>query len=397
MSFRGIENNIDNHNSDSDSDSGSQSLGTRDKNRSRSPLSFINLIDLRTEIIMATPPVLKSEYLHMIPEFHGETELLSRFLEICEKLVTKFYNTADPTDFQNEYLMSSILSKIKGDAMLSISSCVIKNWADLKTALLNTYSDKRDAYTLNIEMVELRQGNENAFEFYNKIQHVLNLQTAYITVHSSAPEDGILIQYARNLALRVLLRGLKDPVGSLMRAKNPANLNSALNMLTNDFQIQSTKNADKSFVKKPNFQPKQNQQNTFFRNYQPAQPAYVAHNFTQSNNSFSNNRPNFSQRQSQPNTSSNQNNGQSKNQSYKPTPMSISTAHTFRPQQTSRPQQNNHRPFGQTQNRPNNRPNLVFEELYNIEDEVPEDSQSNDDSQFFREPASDETDFQNTN
>lgn len=40
----------------------------------------------------------------MIPEFHGEPELLFRFLEIGEKLVTKFLNVADPNDFQNEYL-----------------------------------------------------------------------------------------------------------------------------------------------------------------------------------------------------------------------------------------------------------------------------------------------------
>lgn len=397
MSFRGVETDINISSSDSDSDSGSQFLETRHRSRSRSPISFVPLVDLRTELIMANEAsVLKSEYLNMIPEFHGETELLPRFLEICEKLVTKFYITANPADFQNEYLMSSILSKVKGDAMLSISSCVIKNWSNLKTALLNTYSDKRDAYTLNIELVELRQGNENAFEFYNKIQHILNLKTAYITVHSDVPEAEVLIEYSRNLALRVLLRGLKDPIGSLMRAKNPADLNSALNMLTNDFQIESTKHSDKSFVKKPNFQPKQNQQHNF-KFYQPPQPTYFASNFPRpSNNLFNNNRPNFIQRPPQPKPStSNQNSGPPRNQYYKPTPMSISTQNTFRPQQ------NNQRSFAQNQTRPStSRPNFVFEELYNIESEVPENaenSENNDDSRFFREPASEETNFQNTN
>ena len=71
-------------------------------------------------------PVLKQEYLNMIPDFYGETSLLPRFLEISEKLVKKFYNTKDVSDFQNEYLMSSILAKIKGEAAVNIAFCVIK-------------------------------------------------------------------------------------------------------------------------------------------------------------------------------------------------------------------------------------------------------------------------------
>lgn len=182
---------------------------------------------------------LKAEYLGMIPEFQGETELLPRFLSICEKLVTKFYNTADPTDFQNEYLMSSILSKIKGEAAINIASSTISTFNDLRTALLAAYADKRDIYTLNIEMTEMKQDNETAFDFYNRIQQILNLQISYITTHCADPERNTLAQYCRFLALRVLLRGLKEPIGSLMRTKNPADLNSALNMLTNDFQIET--------------------------------------------------------------------------------------------------------------------------------------------------------------
>ncbi|XP_072384481.1 uncharacterized protein [Diabrotica undecimpunctata] len=109
---------------------------------------------------------LKKEYLDMIPDFHGENTLLSRFVEICEKLINKFYNTVDSDDFQNEYLMSSILAKVKGEAAINISACVVRTWQDLKEALLNTYADKRDIYTLSIEMSEFKQNNETFFEFF---------------------------------------------------------------------------------------------------------------------------------------------------------------------------------------------------------------------------------------
>lgn len=49
----------------------------------------------------------------MIPDFYGEYQLLSRFLVWCEKLIVRFYDSLDPNVFLNEYLMSTVLSKIK--------------------------------------------------------------------------------------------------------------------------------------------------------------------------------------------------------------------------------------------------------------------------------------------
>lgn len=53
-------------------------------------------------------------------------------------------------------------------------------------------------------------------------------------------------EFSRKLALRVFLKGLREPIGSLMRTKNPLDLNSALNMLTNDFQFHNETNKNKS-------------------------------------------------------------------------------------------------------------------------------------------------------
>lgn len=140
------------------------------------------------------------------------------------------------SDFQNEYLMSSIRSKIKGEAALHLSNSIINIWQDLKTNLLNAYSDKRDSFTLNIEMTNLKQlANETPFDFYNKIQRVLNLQISYLKTHSTPNESKILSIYFQNYAVRILLRGLRDPVGSLMRTKNPPNLNTVLNTVNKRF------------------------------------------------------------------------------------------------------------------------------------------------------------------
>lgn len=248
---------------------------------------------------------LRPEFLNMIPEFHGESELISRFTDICEKLVNKFYNAGDPTDFQNDYLMSSILAKIKGEAAINISSCVINNWQDLKNALLNSYSDKRDLYSLNSEITNLKQGNESPFDFYNRLQRLLNLQTSYLSNYvADVLERRYLANFFRNNALRVLLHGLKEPIGSHLRVKNPLDLNSALNMLTNDFQLELVTNkVDKiKLSSKPNYQTRPNYQQNFQnkQNYNQPQPGTSFQNNTftrppQINNNYNNSQYNARQ------------------------------------------------------------------------------------------------------
>ena len=239
MSFRGSAENVSTSStSDSDSINNNSPISNlNSRSRSRSPIRNINTMAMANAGQNPVTPVLKKEYIAMIPDFKGDTELLPRFLEISEKLVNRFYNARDPNDFQNEFLMSSILAKLKGEVAVNISSCTINNWQDLKNALVHSYADKRDCYSLNIELTEMKQsGNESPFDFYNRIQHNLNLQVSYLNTHAPANESQILSNYFRKLALRILLRGLKEPVGPLMRTKNPADLNAALNMLTNDFQ-----------------------------------------------------------------------------------------------------------------------------------------------------------------
>lgn len=347
--------------------------------------------------------VLKPEYLKMIPEFSGESELLPRFIEICEKIVTKFYNAQDPTDFQNEYLMSSILAKVTGDAAIKISSCLITNWAELKTALHNTYSDKRDVFSLGIEMTELKQGfRESVFDFYNNILTLLNLQIAYLTIHlENANETAVLTAYLRKYALRVLLRGLREPIGSLMRTKNPADLNTALNMLTNDFQLEINNQNSKNHISQPkskfnnykgNLQmhkqhqifPKPLPLTNYPHNYQPkprnmnTQSNNTSNNFSNRNN-FNNN--NNYQNQPGPSYRNDVFNPNPNVRVPKPTPMSISTRNTNMSQGRQNFTTNNFN----NQNRSS--PNVQIEELFNLHSDphvdFPSESEKIDDGADF--------------
>lgn len=325
------------------------------------PSNYLNK-NIRMEGAQANvqTPVLKREYLDMIPDFMGQSELLPRFISLCEKLVNKFYNAINAEDFQNDFLMQSILSKVKGDAAINIASFAIGSWSDLKTALLHTYADKRDCYTLNFEMCELKQTqSESAFDFFNRVNHVLNLQISYIAIHSADEEAVVLSTFVRNVALKVLVRGLRNPIGCLLKVKNPSSLGEALNILTNEFQQEIAGQKFDSIQKKPTGNNLLNASN--FRkvvppvrfqnqNYNTNRP--VPNNYVRFNPQYQS--PQFANRQNKPpqnfqnsNTIRNTNQFPRPIQNF-PQPMSISTRNTFAPR---------------------NNPNFKYGELHNLNDE----------------------------
>lgn len=244
------------------------------------------------------PPELKSEHLKMIPEFNGEVPLLPDFISVAESLVTYFYDNTNPNNFQNYFLLNSLKNKIKGDAKLNLSSHTITKWADLKQALLNTYGDKRDCYTLTIELCNMRQqGNESAFAFHARIQSHINLHASYVATHEISGSEHVNT-YIATLGLRTFLKGLKEPLGSLMRTKDPKSLNEALNVLTNDFQVDATSyqtfSQHKQSVQQysPHNRNNMKQNNYQQNNYQ--QKSFQTQKYTQQNRFFT---PNPQQQQ----------------------------------------------------------------------------------------------------
>lgn len=202
----------------------------------------------------------KKEHFDLIPTFDGSPERLHYFLEITQRLHDQFYNEQYPEAFENFTLISGIKSKIIPPAANHVLSSSIDTYDQIKTALLNAYCDKRDDLTLVIELVNLRQTDgENAFKFHDKILKTSNLIVAFLQNHSvdNAP---ILIENYQKLALRCFLLHLKEPLGSLLRTRQPKDLATALSWLTNDYQHMQGRNPNNN---QRNFQQKSPGNNTF--------------------------------------------------------------------------------------------------------------------------------------
>ena len=187
-------------------------------------------------------PEYRNEYDKLVPPFNGEPLALAKYLKACDKIYARFYDTNDIECFQNDLILSSFTSKLGPAVTNKLCLNSIENYCDLRQTLIQTYSDKRDTYTLTLELAKMKQLNEDCFQFHDRICKLLNSQIGFLQTHFPQTSQ-ILIPYMETLALRVFLHGLHEPTGSFLRTRAPTTLGSALSILTNDFNLKASDKA----------------------------------------------------------------------------------------------------------------------------------------------------------
>lgn len=347
------------------------------------------------------------EYLEMIPTFKGESELLPLFIKEASKIIRHFYDGNNPDNPRNDFITSRIRAKVQGEAALYLANRTINRWDDLRVSLIAAYADKRDDATLTLELVKLEQGSDSPFEYFKKIQKLLNAQICYANLNYG--ENTGLNDHFQKVALKTLLNGLKDPLGSLMRTKDPQDLDTALNLLTNTYQkeIQNQK-FNKSIISNinnNNQKPRPNLTKPNFSYPMNFAPPFVAtpssSNANNFHNSFGNSNQNISRPQAMKrpaNFNHNFNNqypqfSRQNSQNNQVTPMSISTANTYRPPVKVRPSNYNSHETYEIENE--NLDQLYLNDNINCvnETELQNDAEATPYNNFLEETASDN--FQN--
>lgn len=184
-------------------------------------------------------PELRKEFLNMVPTYEGQPETLNRFVTSCDRLISRFYDRNNPDNFQNEYLLDCLLSKIQGAASTIVFSHPHETWDQVRKSLLDNFGDRRDSLTLTQEMCSLKQmQSEDAYKFYERVNKVLNSTISKIQCDSEdAQACEITVNYLRKLGLRCLLKGLNEPLGSFMRTKAPETMAEAARILINDYNL----------------------------------------------------------------------------------------------------------------------------------------------------------------
>lgn len=210
------------------------------------------------------PPKFDTKLLDVIPKFDGNPLELSSFLDIANTLLTNYWDQ-DPDNSsctQNLTLIYGIYSKLIGKAREVYSICVSKDWATVKNALVAHFGDQRDENGLLFDINQLRQSsNDTPLQFLTKIMSNLSALHNFIDTHES---DANITTVKKNFynvhALRIFLAGLKEPLGSTIRAMKPSSLAEARQYIISEDNIRH--------LQRPNFdhliKPKQIQQKPNF-------------------------------------------------------------------------------------------------------------------------------------
>lgn len=280
--------------------------------------------------------VLYNAALKIVPVFNGDPNKLYRFIKTGEAVLNQYYDAENPTCFSNTVILSSIIGKLEGKAeeVININGAV--TWEEIKLTLIQNFADQRDENSLNRDLVNMRQrDNENAQTYYERCLSLLNCITNYVDLHETDVNLRICKRkFFSAQTLRTYLAGLKEPLGSTIRAMRPEDMPSALQFIKEEeniaylqkkpvFDINSKHHLNSTHNQKP-FTPFTQNQNRF-NNQKSFTP------FTQNQNQYNHKTfPNFSQNQfnRKPFTPFTQNQHQFGQRPYKPwnqqrpTPMS---------------------------------------------------------------------------
>lgn len=245
--------------------------------------------------------------LKVVPEYDGNSNSLYRFLNAVNSVVTQYYDVNNEKNFQNVIVVNGIIGKLRGKALEIIDVTAANTWARIKEVLVQNFSDQRDENSLNRDLVNLHQGTESPQQFYDRCVNLLTTLINYINIHN---DDSNVITCKRDFftaqALKTFLAGLKEPLGSTIRAMRPETLPAALQYIkeeSNIMYLQKRNLPQNQIVNNKTVNQTSNQHfgsNTqrFPLNWPQQRPNYLNYkqNFQPRNQNFlQNTRPNFNQ------------------------------------------------------------------------------------------------------
>jgi hypothetical protein len=209
--------------------------------------------------------------LRLVPEFDGNSNVLIRFLDICDQLILHYMNPAPGHDLNNSALLNGILNKITGKAATTLAANGIpRDWNGIRNTLINSFSDHRDETALYTDLSMLTQGSDTPHVFFERVQNLLTTIMTYVQLHETVQTT---IEAKRSLyqklALQTYLRGLHEPLGSRIRCMRPDSLEKALEFAQEELNILylKNKNAQHKTFKDP-------QQLQTHLNYKPFNPQF---------------------------------------------------------------------------------------------------------------------------
>lgn len=172
-----------------------------------------------------------------LPNFEGNPRLLYEFISNVEEILSILQSYDGTT--HGQIILRAIRNKIVGQAneVLNMFGTPL-NWDTIKENLILHYSDKRSETSLIRDLHNLKQGNRNVEHFYSEIIELQSLLLNNTKIHEKDPN---VIKAKQELfsemSLNSLLIGLREPLGSIIRASKPDTLANAFSLCIKEQNI----------------------------------------------------------------------------------------------------------------------------------------------------------------
>lgn len=204
----------------------------------------------------------------LIPDYDGDQATLSDFISACDFVASQV----------NENLMQGFLlvikNKLSGKARQFISSRSLNDWNSIKQLLIGHFGDCRDTESLLRDLAtSIQKPNETPRAFIQRIENLLTKLRNSVALDRSIEVDSkeALNESHEKIALKTLLAGLGDPIGSIIRAQRPQSIDEAIQFLIEEENIYYLKNKNSSkesktfqkIVPKSNFSSEQKKDSKF--------------------------------------------------------------------------------------------------------------------------------------
>jgi len=381
----------------------------------------LNTLNSEKEIeVMSTPNVSDifnslriPDAVKDLPSFDGNPRTLFEFLDNAEEILSLIPD-ADGTSY-GKLILRAIRNKIIGQAneVLNMYGTSLK-WEEIKYNLITHYADKRNESSLIRDLHRIHQlRSETVEQFYAKIIEIFSCLMNNLKVNE---KDLNVINSKKvlyeELCLNTFLTGLKDPLGSTIRAMRPKKLNEALKYCLEESNCYYMKNSYNFNLNQRNMSKgspyynsdisypiSSNEKNFTMTNSQINNP-FSTNTNPFSNNPFSNNpflRKNSEINLPKPepmetssknvNIRSNRNysrpsnfSGGANQQNHKTFPSS-NNSNRFQSRTFTNSSRNNFRPLTS----PNNLPKYIVEELHNVESDETGNLQNHDQNEISYE------------
>ncbi|XP_052749746.1 uncharacterized protein LOC128202073 [Galleria mellonella] len=200
-------------------------------------------IDVKPKFCEQNVPL--NTLLQLIPDFDTtQSGQVYKFIRSCDSA----FKLASLE--QEEILLIYALNKISGNTSSDIHAKLYSNWDDLKTFLIQKFSQTKTLSHLNLELQSLFQKpNESVTEFFHRVDLCRNKILEKLTTEVV---DATLIgrkTTTEETALNVFINGLSSDIGVMLRTKGFDSLTHAGNFAIQEEKIRKMNTARQSLFK----------------------------------------------------------------------------------------------------------------------------------------------------